>query len=54
MLVRRSRLTDADDVELEATLEQLALDLGRDAVETDVALGVDGGSRHGGHCGGRL
>ncbi len=35
--------TDADDVELEATLEQLALNLRRDAVETDMAVGVDGG-----------
>ncbi|MDA4132867.1 MAG: hypothetical protein OK454_07060, partial [Thaumarchaeota archaeon] len=39
--------TNADDVELEATLKELALDLGGDAVETDVALGVDGSSRHG-------
>ena len=42
-------LTNADDVELEATLDELALDLRGDAVETDVALGVDGGSRHGRH-----
>jgi hypothetical protein len=34
-------LTDADDIELEATLEELALDLRRDAVEADVALGED-------------
>ena len=43
-------LTDADDVELESALEQLALNLGCDAVETDMALGVDGGSGHGRHC----
>ncbi len=42
--------TNADDVELEAALEQLALDLGCDAVETDMALGVDGGSGHRRHC----
>ena len=46
--------TNADDVELEATLEQLALDLGCDAVETDMALGVDGGSGHRRHCCGGL
>lgn len=42
-------LTNADDVELEAALQQLALDLGRDAVETDMALWVDGGCGHGRH-----
>lgn len=35
-----SRLTDADDVELKAALQQLLLDLVGDAVEADVALGV--------------
>lgn len=45
------QLTDTDDIELETALEELALDLGGDAVETDVALGVDGGRRHGRHCG---
>lgn len=39
-------LTNADDVELETALKQLALNLGCDAVETDMALGVDGGSGH--------
>lgn len=43
------KLTDADDVELEATLQELALDLAGDAVETDMALGVDACSRHGRH-----
>lgn len=33
--------TDADDIELEAALEELALDLGGDAVETNVAVGHD-------------
>jgi len=42
------RLTDADNIELEAAFEKLALNLGRDAVETDMALGVD--SRHRRHC----
>jgi hypothetical protein len=43
------KLTDTDYVELEATLQQLALDLAGDAVETDMALGVDARSRHGRH-----
>lgn len=43
------KLTNADDVELETTLQELALDLRRDAVETNVALGVDGAGGHGGH-----
>lgn len=42
------RLTDTDNIELEAAFEKLALNLGRDAVETDMALGVDG--RHRRHC----
>ena len=33
------QLTNADDVELKAALEELALNLGSDAVETDMALG---------------
>ena len=33
--------TDADDIELEASLQQLLLDLLRDAVETNVASGED-------------
>lgn len=48
------RLTDTDDIELEAALQQLLLDLGRDAVETDMALGSDGARGHGGHFGGRV
>lgn len=47
------RRTDTDDVELETTLEKLLLDLSRDAVETDVALGEDRRGRLGvdrGHC----
>lgn len=35
-------LADTDDIELEAALEELLLDLVGDAVETDVALGEDG------------
>lgn len=34
--------TNADDIELETTLEELALNLRRDAVETDMAVGVNG------------
>lgn len=45
---RSRRRTNTDDVELEATLQELALDLAGDAVETDVALGVDG--RRGSGC----
>lgn len=36
--------TDADHVELKATLEELALNLSCDAVEADVALGNHGRS----------
>jgi hypothetical protein len=44
--------TNADDVELEAALQQLLLDLRSDAVETDVGLGEDGvGGLCLGHCG---
>lgn len=42
----RGTLTNANDVELEAALQQLALNLRCDAVETDMALGVDGRGRH--------
>lgn len=42
----REQLTDADDIELESALQELALDLGGDAVETDMALGMDGSSGH--------
>lgn len=45
-----SELTNTDDIELESALEKLALDLGRDAVETDMALGVDGRWGHRRHC----
>lgn len=43
--------TNADDVELKATLQQLLLDLRGDAVETDMASGEDcvGGRGSGGH-----
>ena len=34
-------LSNADNIELEAALQELLLDLGGDAVETDVALGED-------------
>ena len=40
-------LTNADDVELEATLQELALNLRGDAVETDMALREDGVLGHG-------
>lgn len=35
--------TNTHDIELETTLQQLPLDLGGDAVETDMAVGEDGG-----------
>ena len=50
--------TDDDHVELETTLQELVLDLGGDAVETDVALGEHAlrdlglGSTDVGHVGG--
>lgn len=44
-----SVLTNADDVELETTLQELLLNLRSDAVETDMALGVNGVGRSGGH-----
>ncbi len=44
------QLTNADDVELETTLQELALDLGRDAVETNMALGENGGRGSSSHC----
>jgi hypothetical protein len=37
-----SQLTNADDIELEATLQQLPLNLRSDTIKTDVALGIDG------------
>lgn len=45
-------LTDANDIELETTLQELTLNLRCDAVETDMALGEDGG--RGGHLDGEL
>jgi len=39
----KTSLANTDDIELETTLQELALDLRRDAVETDMAVGVDGG-----------
>lgn len=42
----QTRLTNADNVELETSLQQLLLDLGGDAVETDVAPGEDRILRH--------
>ena len=36
-----TKLTNADDIELEPPLDRLLLDLLGDAVETDVALGED-------------
>lgn len=38
----RAPLTNANNVELESTLQQLALNLRRDAVETDMAARRDG------------
>lgn len=46
-------LTNTDDIELEAALQQLLLNLVGDAVEADVALWEDGLrslSAHGRHC----
>lgn len=40
---QRAPLTNANNVELESTLQQLALNLRRDAVETDMAAGSNGG-----------
>jgi hypothetical protein len=40
-------LTNTDNIELETTLQQLALNLSGDAVETDVASGKDRVLRHG-------
>lgn len=53
---RITRHTDADNVELEATLEEFLLDLRGDAVETDVALGEHalGLLRDGRHCGSEM
>lgn len=48
--LRRSKHTNANDVELETTLQELALNLLGDAVETDMTLGVDGRRGSGRHC----
>lgn len=40
---RQAPLTNTHDIELETTLQQLPLDLGGDAVETDMAVGENGG-----------
>jgi hypothetical protein len=49
--------TDADDIELEAPLDALLLDLLGDAIETDIAVREDGlglvGGSHCGRCGPR-
>lgn len=47
------RRTNADNIELETTFEQLLLNLAGDAVETDMRLGEDGVLRLSGHgrCG---
>lgn len=54
-----TRLTNANNIELKAPLQELLLDLGGDAVETNVALGEDAlgglrrlGSSDVGHGGG--
>lgn len=50
--VRGWEHTNTHDIELESALQQLALDLGGDAVETDMAVGEDGGRvGRGGACG---
>lgn len=41
--------TNTDDIELEAAFEQFVLNLGRDAVETDMALGIDRIGNRGSH-----
>jgi len=53
---QKDRRTDTDDIELEAALQELLLDLTRDAVETDGLSWVDRllllwhlGVRRGGH-----
>lgn len=46
------QLTNAHDVELEATLEEFPLDLRGDAIETDMAMGKNrgGGGRSRARC----
>ena len=47
--MRRVLLTDTDDIELETTLQELALDLRRDAIETNMAVRGNGRTGNGGH-----
>ena len=47
--MRRVLLTDTDDIELETTLQELALNLRRDAVETNMAVRGNGRTGNGGH-----
>ena len=47
--MRRFTLTNTNDIELETSLDELALDLRGDTIETNMAVGVDGSSWHGGH-----
>lgn len=46
---RNGKHTNADDVELEAALQELALNLAGDTIETDMAVGVNGGRGNSGH-----
>lgn len=41
------RHTNANDVELETSLQQLAFDLGGDAIETNMGVGIDSRRSHG-------
>ena len=50
-MIKLRRRTDADDIELESSLQELPLDLRRDAVETHVATREDG-LRRSLRCGG--
>lgn len=53
-----SARTNTHHIELETTLQQLPFNLGGDAIETDMAVGEDGGlltrgrGGSGSHCGG--
>jgi hypothetical protein len=42
----KRRLTDADDIELKSSLQQLALNLGGDAIKTNIAVRVNSRSSH--------
>lgn len=54
-----SARTNTHHIKLETTLQQLPLNLGGDAIETDMAVGEDGGlltrgrGGSGSHCGGK-